>query len=141
VTSKGNGNGDPQLSWGTVISMVGVVAVLFGGSWAVFQTQFGYIEKDKEVIRQELVRSLTGIQSQFKSVSDDFDRRRLLNVEQVEFKQFEARYEKEVADIQQRLSLIEQTRPTTGELRGISENADKQINRILNRLDQLEAKK
>jgi hypothetical protein len=48
--------------------MVGVVAVLFGGSWAVFQTQFGYIEKDKEVIRQELVRSLTGIQSQFKSV-------------------------------------------------------------------------
>jgi len=55
-STRGGSNGDPQLSWMTVISMIGLVALLFGGSWAVFQTQFANVE---ELIKTDRAQSVS----------------------------------------------------------------------------------
>jgi len=120
-------NGNSGLSWVPIAALVTIIGVLFGGSWTVSQNQFGYVEKDKEILRQQLVKSQSDVQAQFKQV-----------VEQVEFKQFEYRMDAQIAEIQQRIALIEQTRPSAGELKGVADSANQQINRILDRLDRLE---
>jgi hypothetical protein len=119
-----------------LVAATTVISILFGGSWVVSQTQFAYVDKDKEIIRQQLVSSQAQIEQRFKDINADNERHREQSVEQVEFKQFEARMDHQFAELQARLTLLEQTRPTTGELRGIADNADKQIARILDRLDQ-----
>ncbi len=45
-------DGDPQLPWGTVISTVFAVALLFGGSWGVSQMQFSGVQRQLDEIAQ-----------------------------------------------------------------------------------------
>ena len=55
-------NGNPQLSWVTVLSMAAFAALLFGGSWAVSQTQFAGVQRQVDETKTEIAdlrRSLT----------------------------------------------------------------------------------
>ena len=64
VNSKGSVNGDPQLSWMTVIGMIGLVALLFGGSWAVFQTQFSNVENQIKTDRVQSTNNFNEVKSE-----------------------------------------------------------------------------
>jgi len=120
--------------WG----VVGVVAILFGGSWTVFQTQFSNIDQGQKIIRDELARRSGEVDSKFTALDAELLHHRDVYIEQYEYRAYARALEKRLDTIEQRLALIEQTRPTTGELRGIADSADKQIQRILDRLDKLE---
>jgi hypothetical protein len=41
-----NGKGAPELSWQTIVGALTSVALLGAAQWAVFQTQFGNLEKE-----------------------------------------------------------------------------------------------
>ncbi len=133
-----NGSG---VNWGTLIAAVMLAVALVGAFWTIVQTQFGYIEKDKETIRGELVRSLANIQSQFGEGRAALEARRALSVEQVEFKQFEASILRDVATVKQQLLLLEQTRPTTGELQTAARGLEGRIDQQERRLQNLENQK
>jgi predicted phage gp36 major capsid-like protein len=126
------------ISWTTLISAVGLGFVIVGALWTIVQVQFAAIEKEKEIIRQELVKSGEEVRDQFKRVEDSFDRRRALNVEQVEFRQFELRILNDINVLKEQLRVLEQTRPTTGELSGTAKALEGRIVSQEDRLHSLE---
>lgn len=121
------------------------VAILFGGSWTVFQTQFSNTAEQQKIIREQLDKRSEQVDQNFKDENRKLERvdAELLHlhdvyVEQYQFKQFLTGLDKRISIDEERLHDIESTRPTTGELRGIAESADKQISRMQDRLDRLE---
>lgn len=128
-------NGKDRNVWGIAGIVITTVTILFGGSWTVFQTQFTNIAEQQKIIRDDLARRSIDVDTNFQRINEQLLHHRDVYVEQYEYKAFNAALQKRLDIDEQRLSLIEQTRPTTGELRGIADNADKQISRILDRLD------
>jgi hypothetical protein len=117
----------------------GLTAVaILAGSWTVFQTQFSNIADQQKIIRDELTRRSTDVDLKFQRLDAELLHHRDIYVEQYQFKQFLTGLDKRISIDEERLHEIESTRPTTGELRGIAESADKQMARILDRLDRLE---
>lgn len=70
-----NGNpAPPQLTWANIVMTIGTAAVLSGAAWTLFQTQFGYIDKDKENIRWQLNQRTAEINSRFDSILSELRR-------------------------------------------------------------------
>ena len=103
-------------NWPTLIAATTLGLALVGGFWMVVQTQFTYIEQDKRIIRQDLERAQSLVQVQLKDV-----------VQRNEFAQFEARILADLDTIKKQLQLLEQTRPTTGELSGTAKALEARI--------------
>ncbi len=133
----------------TFASAVAVAAVLFGGTWTVFQTQFAYIDRSilaaATVMRERdkaLDERTLRLERETKDLRDwadeQFDRRRTLVVQQVEFAQFGARMDDRLRTIEARILLLEQTRPTTSELSGLLKGTNDQLTAFLARIDRLE---
>jgi hypothetical protein len=131
----------PSTSLSSLWGGIAAVSILFGGSWTVFQTQFSNIDKDQKIIRDALDLRSTEVDRKFTALNAELIQHRDVYVQQYQYREFRQALDKRLDTIEQRLALIEQTRPTTGELRGIAENADKQISRILDRLDHAERAK
>jgi len=97
-----------RFSWATLISGCALIFVVVGGGWTLFQTQFNYIDRDKENIRAELGRREAEIKDQLKAIQTELDHRRAEFMYVREFSQFEKRMDSEIDAIKKRLSVIEQ---------------------------------
>lgn len=131
-----------------------------GGLWAISQTQLTGLRNEMQIqiaastliveqlrreqsagdkrISDELTRRETEIKAQLKSIQDELDRRRNEFVTQTEFKQFEGRALSELDTVKKQLTVLESTRPTTGELSGLSKNLETRLDRIESRVRQME---
>ncbi len=127
-----------DINWGTLISAAALGVVLVGAFWTIVQTQFGYIEKDKEILRTQLQRSQDVVGQKFGEIHSEFERRRSLHVEIVEFRQFEMRILGDLDTLKKQLLLLEQTRPTTGELSGTAKALEARIQQQEERMRSLE---
>jgi hypothetical protein len=119
------------INWATLIAAAGLGVILVGGFYGIVQTQFAYIDKDKEIIRAQLTKSQDDVARQFKEIKDQ-------NVQQVEFRQFEARVLADIETVKKQLLLLEQTRPTTGELSGTAKALEARITQQEERMRGLE---
>ncbi len=142
-------NQNGPINWGTLISAGTLLAILVAAFWTIVQTQFGYIEKDKERISQQVIRTDAAIAAQLSKLKDDTDARFLVLRGRLEgfidkrvadevFKQHEARNVAEFETIKRQLQLIEQTRPTTGELKGTAESLTLGLSEVKERIRNLE---
>ena len=139
----------PQLTWTNIIITVAAIATISSLGASVIQYQLSgldqkilkvdrdAVDRDKEAKHDREIKD-RGFEKKFDTIDSELLRRAELFLTTKEFVEFKARILDRTAVSETRLNVIEQTRPTTGELRGIADNADKQISRILDRLDRIE---
>lgn len=155
----------PQpLSWQSVFGFGSLFFVAVGtagtGLWAISQTQLGGLRNEMQIqnnalsanieqlrreqisgdkrLSDELTRREAELKGQLRIIQDELDRRRneFLNV--AEFRQFEKRVIAELDTIKKQLTVLESTRPTTGELGGLGKTMELRMDRIEERVRQIE---
>jgi hypothetical protein len=130
------------VSWTTVISAGAFMAVLIGGGWTVFQTQFSsqaaQINENKQLIEQ----SVRLLQAQIDRRVGELERRddalTAKALTQAEFKQFEANVLAQIEGLRRQIAILEQTRPTTGELQAANRSSQDTAARLEERVRSLE---
>jgi len=139
----------PMFNWGTVISASAVMIAVLSGGWGLFQTQLGGLEKEinqirlhadksDDDLRVELVRRETELRDAIRAIVTELERRRNEFPTQFEFRQFEKNMESRMTLTQKQIEILEQTRPSTAELQKVTVSTDAQLNRIEERVRQLE---
>jgi hypothetical protein len=146
VAAGNDPNGGPRgpLTWANLISSVAVIGVAAAGGWTLFQSQFASMEKSIAIqakINEENARLLAEEFRRFQDASekDRYDVHLELRhdfIRKDEFNQFEQRLE----SIQKRLDIIEQTRPTTGELQSTAQAVGHQLEFVQKQLDLVESR-
>lgn len=133
-----SGSRQGQLIYQIIIAGTAVIVATAGALWAISQTQLGALkelmftelkgseERDKIIreeqldaakrLAEELTRRENEIKLQIKVIEDELDRRRSEFVGQKEFATYRDGRARELETIREQLKVIEQTRPTTGEL-------------------------
>lgn len=151
---------DARPLWQSAVAFGSLLFIAIGTVTTVFQTQLSASKEQAqlqdaalasrlELIRRtnqesdarlsgELGRRENEIKAQIKAIQDELDRRRVEFVTQREFKQFQARAIADLLTIKEQLRVLEQTRPTTGELSAISKIVAEQTIRLDERLRQVE---
>jgi len=118
------------------------MALLTGGGWTIFQTQFTAQNAQIYENRQIIDKTAALIQAQIDRRAADMDRDikgiKATEVTQAEFKQFEASIFGQIDTLRRQLSIIETTRPTTGELQAANKNAVDTTARLEDRVRYLE---
>lgn len=131
---------------------VASIGVMGGALWAISQTQLASLKElvtsqydavdsklrlvqdsAKQVderLAAELSRRETEIKSQLKVIQDELDRRRHDFLSEKEFTQFQGRIIAELVVIKEQLKVLEQTRPTTGELQATSQALRDRIDKL-----------
>jgi hypothetical protein len=137
--AKSNG---PSLSWGTVVSTIGLFVVLFGGQWVLTQQSINTVytvladQKTTQTRRDE--RAEKGIEDINRELGARKDIFRDEFVGRNEFKEFSARILAEFAIMNRQLDVLQQTRPTTGELQAINSYVREQTSRMEERIRAIE---
>lgn len=119
--TNGTPNNGGSFSWATIVGLIIVGGIIIGGVWTVVQVQFA------------------NQAANIKSNEIAINNYRLRSVSQAEFTQFEKRIDEHLKATDERLLLIEQTRPTAGELKGVADSTKEQIARIIDRLNKIDA--
>lgn len=142
--------------WQIVLGGVAVAIATIGSMgtalWAISQTQMASLKElvaaqtsslnerlkivqDAEAstdarLAAELSRRETEIKSQMKAIQDELDIRRREFLNEKEFTQFQGRIIAELSIIKDQLKVLEQTRPTTGELQATNSALRDRIDRL-----------
>jgi hypothetical protein len=146
MAAQNNGLAVP---WSTLISTMAFGVVLAGAGWSLFQTQFSsqaeIVKQNKEAaermitnLRRDLEARDTDLRSEFQ-----FLRNRLITVQnelvhEKEFKEQDRAVRDRLERLDRQLQALEVTRPTTGELQSTARALDSQVNRVEERVRQLE---
>ena len=134
-------SGPPQLTWANIIGSIGAAALVAGAGWTLFQTQFNYADRNTSLVRESQEKRNDEINRRFDKIESELLTRRELFIDKSTFDQYERRIDGATKVLIDRLNVLEQTRPTTGELQALSKNSNDQVTRILDRLDRIENKK
>ncbi len=135
-----NANNNGSISWQHIVVLISIGGLAIGGLWAVSQTQLTALEK-QTLARVDALKDLADImrrendviRTSILSIQSELERRRGEFLGQSEFKQFEARMRDIDEIFRSRLQILEQTRPTTGELSGVLKALELQTKDILAR--------
>ena len=122
-----------QFTWGNLVATATLAAILFGGSWVLFQAQFANLEKqivvakaaedhDSELLRGHVMELELELRNSV--------------LWQREFKQFE----NQVGDLKRRVELLEQTRPTADTLQTVSTGLKERIDALATAYQNLSTK-
>ena len=121
----------PQLTWTNLIITLAVILTAGGGAWSLFQSQFSSIQR-------EFAANVAAINSNIGELDKRIERNRESNIGRVEHTEFVKRMDQELAAINRQISIIESTRPTTGELSAVGTNNKEQLAEIKERIRSLE---
>lgn len=102
--------------WPIFLSAGSLIAVVMGGIWKILQSQFTYLERESERLHEEQLRRDNSVQEAIRTIQKELDSRRVEFMHVDTFNQFEQRVLSDITTLRLQLSVIEQTRPTTGEL-------------------------
>lgn len=137
-------NGASQVPMAFIVPLGSMLALAFGGGWALMQSQFANVERSIDATRTQLTANLDRTVNDNLKLSNSVDVRvteihtELLHdvVRQNEFIQFEQRLD----SVLKRLDIVEATRPTTGELKGTADGLSAQFATLNARVVQLESR-
>jgi archaellum component FlaC len=121
----------PQLTWANIIITIAVVMTMCGGAWVLFQSQFS-------AMREQFVASDNYQMKQLDALSKVVEHNTFNSVSRPEHTELVKRIDGQLNELQERLKIIETTRPTTGELQGISTGTKEQLSEIKSRVQSLE---
>ena len=132
----------PILSWTTVISTAAFLLAIVGGGWTVFQTQFGSLSGQISRNEQQIIAGNSLMQAQLDRRFGEMDTElRVMKRERItksEFDQFSSNIINQIETIRKQLSVLEQTRPTTGELQASSKGSLDTSSKLEDRVRALE---
>ena len=100
---------DWGFNWANLLASCGLMLTIIFALWRVFQVQFIAIERDLLALRDELRTREKELKEQFRDDRSEYLSRN-------EFRLFSERVIAELTHIRGQLTVLEQTRPTTGEL-------------------------
>lgn len=123
-----------------MLSAALVLTTMVGGGWTVIQIQFVAFEKHRDATLVEMIRWRNETNNSIDRINVELLRRNNIFTTNVTYDEYRRGVDQQISDIKSRLTFIEQTRPTTGELQGARDNATRDINRILDRVEKLEAR-
>ena len=134
-------------SWATLTNTGMFLLVVVGAFWALafgpIQDKFSTNEKRDVELRNDIRRIQTEFRGEINRIDAELLSRRSEFVSQPEFKQFENRVDITVAQrfevANQRLQIIESTRPTTGELGAVAKSTENSLTQLEARIRALEA--
>lgn len=129
INAKIDQRSQPQ--WQTYIGAAGLLGMLFFAFIAPLK------EKDADLGR-DIARIETKHVSFEKDVVDTLAARNLLFVSQVEHREYRTRIDERLSDLNRQVMAIEQTRPTTGELKGLAAASESLANKLDERVRSLE---
>ncbi len=124
-----------------IISIAGLILILFGGGWTLFQTQFSYIAKQVEDVRfiandnstrlahEQEVRE-QAITSRLQAIQADLIRDRQDYINQAQFASWQSRVTDTIEVLRKQLSVLEATRPTTGEIQAAIRAIEARLNSL-----------
>jgi len=132
-----------------LISTLAFAVVIAGAGWTLFQTQFvsqsEIIKQNKEAAERMIGNLRRDLEARDNDLKSEFSflRNRLITIqnELVHDKDFN-QYDRGVRDrldrLDKQLQALEITRPTTGELQSTARALDSQVNRVEERIRQIE---
>ena len=126
-----NGNGVAQLTWTSIAAILMVIFTAAGGSYALVQQQFSAIERQFDNATKTNAATLVALRNEL----DDL---RGITIERAEHTEFVKRLDAAHRTVVDQLSVLERTRPTTGELMQVQTNTTKEISEIKDRVRSLE---
>lgn len=121
----------PELSWYNIIVTVGVLFAAAGAGWTLFQTQFSSMERQFQSSDKNLLERIVDLKEMAERNRDE-------TIHIREHNELVKRVDTEIATINDRLKILETTRPTTGELQGIAAASGRDITDLKDRIRSLE---
>lgn len=119
-------DGGVTLQWSSIAAIGVLMATIIGGSWTLVQSQFNASTAREDLRHSDTNRRLDEFRDGFRRVDREIDRHAGHFIRIEEFRQFQMRLEQ----MQKQLSVLESTRPTTGELQAVSRSLEKRIEMI-----------
>jgi hypothetical protein len=140
---------NPHISYATIISALAFAASVVYGAWALNQSQLANINAQIELLRKEtsdkaavlaaeLARRENEIKISLANMQSKIDRGPNEFVPVQEQREFRDRVLDDIRGVRAQLNVLEQTRPTTGELSAVSLYVKDQTARLEERVRQLE---
>jgi hypothetical protein len=123
----------PEFSWSAIVGLFIVLSIL----GAVVQIQLNGITKAMDNDRADTLRRDVEIKNDIKTINERLLERDRVFVTNDVFKQREHAINDVLNLLQQRMTLVEQSRPTTGELKATTEGFSKHLNAVDERLNAL----
>jgi hypothetical protein len=142
-------NSSPHLSYATIVSTLAFAASVVYGAWALNQSQLANVNAQIELLRKdtsdkaavlaaELARRENEIKSSLYTLQSKLERGPAEFVAVQEHREFKDRLLDDIRGLRAQLNVLEQTRPTTGELSAVSLYVKDQTARLEERVRQLE---
>jgi hypothetical protein len=123
----------PEFSWSAIVGLFIVLSIL----GAVVQIQLNSVTKALDNDRADTLRRDVEIKNDIKAINERLLERDRVFVANDVFRQREHAINDVVNLLQQRLTLVEQSRPTTGELKATTEGFSKHLSAVDARLNAL----
>lgn len=121
----------PVLSWTTVVSAAAFMTALVGGGWTVFQTQFSSMSAQIIDNKREAEKGFNLYQAQldrrFEELNKSLNTLRIERLTLAEFSQFKEAMLLQLDLLRKQLAILEQTRPTTGELQAYNKSSQEAL--------------
>ena len=133
--------------WQTYIAGAGFLIVLLGAFWAAGITPIKdtlalhavSVNRSDDLIRMNDAASRERLHALDDQIAATLERRNQIYLPRLEHEEFGKRIANDLDKVISRLQFIEQTRPTTGELQAIGNNAQKNIDKIEERVRAIES--
>jgi len=123
--------------------------VVAGAGWSLFQTQFSsqaeIVKQNKEAAERMISNLRRDLEARDNDLKGEFQflRNRLITIQnelvhEKDFNQYDRGVRDRIDRLDKQLQALEVTRPTTGELQSTARALDSQVNRVEERVRQLE---
>ena len=112
-----------NVQWSSVAAIGVLMATIVGGSWTLIQSQFNAANQKEDLRHSDVDRRLNELRQSIARVEREIDKEKYDFMRNDTFMQFQQRFDQ----MQKQLTIIESTRPTTGELQAVSRSLEKRI--------------
>lgn len=123
--------GGTRITWTAIVMTTALLLTAASGAWVLFQSQFANMEKQSTAANQNVDRRID-------ENTENIDAIRHAAISREEHVEFVKRLDHEIGTINDRIRIIEQTRPTTGELASIVQSNKEQQQEVKERVRSLE---
>jgi len=119
------------VTWYNIMVTLGVLITAGGGGWTLLQSQLASIDRQIDTTTRSFSKRLDELQREEERIRNE-------SIHRNESNEFTKRMDHEVSTINERIKIIEATRPTVGELQAIGTSTTRELLEIKERIKSLE---